>query len=353
MPDVHSDADTLIKLFEDKTISAFDLAALVGAHSTSSQDVVDANFAGAPQDSTPGVWDVAFYSETTDPNAPSAIFKFPSDVALSADPRTQNSFLFFGNDPDGQTAWNDDFARAYVRLSLLGVPNIDELVECTSKFMVFRTTWFNANQICRGLAIPDQQLRDCPKLLQRRQQHFILLFILLLQHDVFLHVICIWFHLPKQLCYRRSIPKQQRHWNLQLPNILHLLNQVLHHLCQDDIICHQVHRLHEDGHQDTHNHKQGLCHQVLRDLHHDHRLPCRPIKDGLNIQANNHHHKDSPQPQSLLCRSKWRELCFQASHHPWPSLQLDIRILQATDCLHHGHRVLDLRSVLKRLYRRS
>lgn len=151
MPDVHSDADTLIKLFEDKTISAFDLAALVGAHSTSSQDVVDANFAGAPQDSTPGVWDVAFYSETTDPNAPSAIFKFPSDVALSADPRTQNSFLFFGNDPDGQTAWNDDFARAYVRLSLLGVPNIDELVECTSKFMVFRTTWFNANQIAEVL----------------------------------------------------------------------------------------------------------------------------------------------------------------------------------------------------------
>ncbi|TID27727.1 hypothetical protein E2P81_ATG00484 [Venturia nashicola] len=131
LPDVHSDADTLIKLFEDKTISAFDLAALVGAHSTSEQDVVDANFAGAPQDSTPGVWDVAFYSETPDQNASSAIFKFPSDQALAADPRTKPSFDFFGKNVNGQAAWNDDFARAYVRLSLLGVPNIDDLVECT------------------------------------------------------------------------------------------------------------------------------------------------------------------------------------------------------------------------------
>lgn len=140
MPDVHSDADTLIQLFADKTISAFDLAALVGAHSTSEQDVVDANFAGAPQDSTPGVWDVAFYTETPDPNAPSAIFKFPSDVALAADPRTKPSFDFFGQDVNGQAAWNDDFARAYVRLSLLGVSNIDDLIECTSMFLSLTIT---------------------------------------------------------------------------------------------------------------------------------------------------------------------------------------------------------------------
>lgn len=122
-------------MFADKTISAFDLAALVGAHSTSEQDIVDANFAGAPQDSTPGVWDVAFYSETGDPNAPSSLFKFPSDQALAADPRTKPSFDFFGQNVNGQAVWNDDFARAYVRLSLLGVPNVDDLVECTSKFL--------------------------------------------------------------------------------------------------------------------------------------------------------------------------------------------------------------------------
>lgn len=132
LPDVHSDADTLIDLFANKTISAGDLAALVGAHSASVQTIVDANFAGAPQDSTPGVWDVEFYTETPDPNAPSDIFKFPSDVNLAADPRTSGSFNFFGTNSAGQAAWNDAFARAYVRLSLLGVPNIDNLVDCTA-----------------------------------------------------------------------------------------------------------------------------------------------------------------------------------------------------------------------------
>jgi hypothetical protein len=73
LPDVHSDATTLINLFLDKDISPADLAALVGAHTTSEQDIVDANFPGAPQDSTPGTWDVKFYTETTDPNAPSYV----------------------------------------------------------------------------------------------------------------------------------------------------------------------------------------------------------------------------------------------------------------------------------------
>jgi hypothetical protein len=70
LPDVHSDSTTLINLFNDKDISPADLAALVGAHTTSEQDIVDTSFQGAPQDSTPGTWDVAFYTETPDPNAP-------------------------------------------------------------------------------------------------------------------------------------------------------------------------------------------------------------------------------------------------------------------------------------------
>jgi manganese peroxidase len=133
LPDVNSDADTLIDLFADKTISASDLAALIGAHSTSEQDVVDPALAGAPQDSTPGVNDILFYSETIDPNAPAEVFKFPSDVALAADSRIAPSFTFFGSNPAGQAAWNDAFARAYIRLSILGVPNIDDMFECSRK----------------------------------------------------------------------------------------------------------------------------------------------------------------------------------------------------------------------------
>lgn len=133
LPDVHSDAPTLIQLFKDKTIGPVDLAALVGAHTTSEQDIVDSKFAGAPQDSTPGVWDVKFYTETVDDDAPSEVFKFPSDVNLSKDPATAPSFALFGNAGFGQAAWNAAFAKAYVRLSLLGVADLNSLTDCTSK----------------------------------------------------------------------------------------------------------------------------------------------------------------------------------------------------------------------------
>jgi hypothetical protein len=56
LPGVHADADSLVQLFIDKTISPHELAALLGAHSTSKQFGVDTTQVGAPQDTTPGVW---------------------------------------------------------------------------------------------------------------------------------------------------------------------------------------------------------------------------------------------------------------------------------------------------------
>lgn len=55
MPSVTMGADQIISLFEDKTIQPHDLAALLGAHSTSQQFVTDKTKAGFGQDSTPGV----------------------------------------------------------------------------------------------------------------------------------------------------------------------------------------------------------------------------------------------------------------------------------------------------------
>jgi hypothetical protein len=55
MPSVTMSADNIISLFEDKTIQPHDLAALLGAHSTSQQFVTDRTKAGFGQDSTPGV----------------------------------------------------------------------------------------------------------------------------------------------------------------------------------------------------------------------------------------------------------------------------------------------------------
>jgi manganese peroxidase len=70
LPDTHSPAPVLIDLFNNKTINFVDLTALIGAHTTANQFFVDPSQAGAPLDSTPGIWDVKFYSETLQPNPP-------------------------------------------------------------------------------------------------------------------------------------------------------------------------------------------------------------------------------------------------------------------------------------------
>lgn len=83
LPDVNAPAQSLVDLFRAKTIKAHGLTALIGAHSTSQQRFVDPERALDPQDSTPGVWDVKFYSETLSNNPPKRVFKFASDVVLS------------------------------------------------------------------------------------------------------------------------------------------------------------------------------------------------------------------------------------------------------------------------------
>lgn len=115
LPKVTSSADVLIGLFQNKTIQPNGLTALVGAHTTSQQRFVDPARAGDPQDSTPGEWDVLFYNQTLDPNAPPRVFKFPSDVNLAADPRIHNLFVSFGdpNHADRQQDWNEVSCLAY------------------------------------------------------------------------------------------------------------------------------------------------------------------------------------------------------------------------------------------------
>ncbi|KAF2791490.1 class II peroxidase, partial [Melanomma pulvis-pyrius CBS 109.77] len=131
LPDVNDSADNLIKLFEDKTISPHDLVALLGAHTTSEQFFVDSTRKGAPQDGTPGVWDTLFYNQTlgTGP-LPKQVLRFPSDIVLSADPRTADEWQSFSGS-GGQSHWNEDYSYSYIRLSMLGVNNINNLTECT------------------------------------------------------------------------------------------------------------------------------------------------------------------------------------------------------------------------------
>ncbi|KAJ2903131.1 class II peroxidase [Zalerion maritima] len=109
-------ADTLIVLFERKTISAHGLVALVGAHTTSQQQFFDTERQFDPQDSTPGVWDVLFYDQTlgTEP-APPRVITFPSDSNLASDPRTSGEWEKFA-----------------------GPDNINELTECTKVLPPFK-----------------------------------------------------------------------------------------------------------------------------------------------------------------------------------------------------------------------
>ncbi|TDZ32211.1 Ligninase LG5 [Colletotrichum spinosum] len=130
LPSPFQPADQLIQLFRDKTIGPHGLVALLGAHTTSQQNFVDVPRAGDPQDSTPGVWDVLYYKETLSDRSPPRVFKFPSDIAIAQHPETRKEFKDFAG-PGGQNHWNEDYAREYIRLSLLGVDNINQLTECT------------------------------------------------------------------------------------------------------------------------------------------------------------------------------------------------------------------------------
>ncbi|KAJ5498812.1 heme peroxidase [Penicillium expansum] len=126
-----TDATFLIELFQNKTLTARDLAALLGAHTVAQQLYVDPSRAGQTLDSTPGIWDMNFYLEMALPEPPSGVFRLPSDEALSRADGTSSRFEAFTDTTFGQTVWNTEYSVAYVRLSLLGVNNINRLTDCT------------------------------------------------------------------------------------------------------------------------------------------------------------------------------------------------------------------------------
>lgn len=128
LPDVNAPSADLITLFANKGISAAELIALVGAHSSSKQFHVDDTQVGAPQDDTPGEWDVDFYADTT--SKPAGVFVFASDAALAADPQTSATFQGFVGK---QGKWNAAFTPAMTKLGLLGVEGGSTgMVDCTA-----------------------------------------------------------------------------------------------------------------------------------------------------------------------------------------------------------------------------
>ena len=137
LPDANDLADNLINLFANKTITSIDLVALIGAHTAGKQRFFDPSKADMPFDTTPGVWDVAFYSELLNGTTPNGVFHLPSDQKFPARVNsTRNAFLAMANgfpvdQSPGQIQWDGLYSKGYLRLSLLGVKKIQGLTDCT------------------------------------------------------------------------------------------------------------------------------------------------------------------------------------------------------------------------------
>jgi hypothetical protein len=107
LPDVHAPGADLYQLFQNKGFDAKELAALLGAHSTSKAFHVPEVTPGAAQDTTPGVWDVKYYQDTLTP--PAGVAVLASDTALANHPDVGKEFKGFVG---GQGKWTGDFAKA-------------------------------------------------------------------------------------------------------------------------------------------------------------------------------------------------------------------------------------------------
>ena len=112
--------------FQARGFTAEDLGALIGAHTTARQFNTDPSKAGAPQDSTPGVWDLLYYAQTLMGVAP---FSFQSDINLTKQPQVGPFMMRFAVDKLG---WDSSFTRAMAKLEVLGIADKSVLIDCTS-----------------------------------------------------------------------------------------------------------------------------------------------------------------------------------------------------------------------------
>ncbi|KAG7140771.1 Versatile peroxidase VPL1 like protein [Verticillium longisporum] len=134
VPTPFDTAEELIKKFKAKSLDEQSLASLVGSHTISQQFVVDPKRAGDPQDSTPTKWDQKYYVQTLDQSkAPSNVFSFASDINLAKDKVGQTWFQIFATDKD---RWDNAYCYGFIRLSLLGTYNLNDLHDCSKALPV-------------------------------------------------------------------------------------------------------------------------------------------------------------------------------------------------------------------------
>ncbi|KAJ4289880.1 hypothetical protein N0V90_011213 [Kalmusia sp. IMI 367209] len=125
LPTGRESATELIARFAHKGFSAVDLAALIGAHTAARNRVTVPEKVDLTMDSTPGVWDTKYYTETINGNAPVTI---PSDKNMASNLVTGVPMKSFAL---SQGAWSAAFVPAMMKMSMLGVNGV-MLTDCTN-----------------------------------------------------------------------------------------------------------------------------------------------------------------------------------------------------------------------------
>jgi hypothetical protein len=126
LPSPFADGETNYQLFLKKGINETELAGLMGAHSVSKAFGTLNITVGASQDTTPGVWDVTYYSEVFKPCP--GMTPFTSDTNLAQHPKVGPEMAKMINN---KARFNFMFTNAMEKMMRMGV-NQNNLVECTN-----------------------------------------------------------------------------------------------------------------------------------------------------------------------------------------------------------------------------
>ena len=100
------DAQTAQAVFAARGFSTQELSALLGAHTAARQFATNIAQMGASLDSTPGVWDTLYYSQTLNGTAP---FSIATDTSMSQDGQASQYYQEFAGN---KTVWDANFSSA-------------------------------------------------------------------------------------------------------------------------------------------------------------------------------------------------------------------------------------------------
>jgi hypothetical protein len=126
LPNPFDDGETNYQLFLRKGINETELAGLMGAHTVSKAFGTANILAGAPQDTTPGCWDTAYYGQTIKSNP--GMTSFQSDTKLAHHPKVGPEMAKMINN---KARFDLVFTNAMAKMMLFGV-DPTKLVDCTS-----------------------------------------------------------------------------------------------------------------------------------------------------------------------------------------------------------------------------